>query len=103
MAQDFIIASTGAGDTTLVAAPGSRQFIRVYNYHMTASATVTAALKSGSTVKCTDYLGTGNSPSPADDVNGIFDCAIGEALVLTQTGAGNIGGCGKYSIYGPPQ
>lgn len=99
MAQDFVVNATGTGDTTLVPAPGARQFIRVLNYHLTASATQTATWKSGSTTKCIDYLGTGNAVDVDGGTTGIFDCAPGEALVLTASG-GNVGGSGKYTIMG---
>lgn len=99
MAQDFVVNATGAGDTTLVEAPGPNRFIRVLNYHLTANATATATLKSGSTTKSVEYLNTGNSVQPNDSDTGIFDCAVNEPLVLTVS-AGNVGGSGKYTVEG---
>lgn len=99
MAQDFLVNSTGAGDSTLVASPGPRQFIRVLSYHLTVSATQTATWKSASTTKNIDYLTIGNAVNANGGQTGVFDCAPGEALVLTVSG-GNVGGCGKYTIMG---
>lgn len=98
-AQDILIDLTGTGDTTLIAAPGARQFIRVYNYHLSGSATSIVTWKSAANKKAVDYLFVGNSLNIADPVNGIFDCNNGEALVINNSAA-SVGGCLKYAILG---
>lgn len=102
MSQDFLINATGSGDTTLVAAPGARQFIRVLHYHVTAKSPTVVTMKSGSTTKdiCYATNASGGGIATPEYPTGIFDCGLGEALIINLSTAASVGGAGKYTIKG---
>lgn len=105
MGQDFLINATGSGDATLVAAPGPNLFIRVLHYHLTSDRPVVTLLKSGSTTKDIIYATAasgGGISTPEEGGDGIFDCAVNEALVINLSTTANVGGAGRYTVKGKP-
>lgn len=96
----FVAISTStSGDNTLVAArPGQK--IRVINYAATAAGDVAIKFKSGASTDLTGAMGlsatkalfpSGSGLSPAGFV-GLFETAVGEALVLNLSDAVAVAG-----------
>lgn len=96
--------NTNTDGDTLVAAPGSRQFIRVRNLNITADDQVQITLKSNTTVIWGTYA--------TDDTNSlggivlppgqVIDCAPGEALKIGLSGAVSVRGSLEYLVLGQP-
>lgn len=106
MAQDFLINATGSGDTTLIPAGnlGTRSFIRVLHYHVTADRPVTVQFRSsGGTVKDIVYgtQASGGGIATPEYPTGIFDLPNGEGLVINLSAGANVGGAGKFTVKGP--
>lgn len=102
MPGDVLIDVSSSGDTQLVAAPNSNQFIRVYHYRISAESPTVVTFKSGSTDKDICYatnLSGGGICTP-DYQGGLFDCALGEALIINLSQNANVGGGLKYTIKG---
>lgn len=101
-----LLVDTSTDGATLVAAPNSRQFIRVTGLNLTADGQVTVSLKSNSTTIWKTYAM--NDPSvkggiviPVEQMT--VDCAPGEALVIGLSAAVAVAGSLQYVIHGPPQ
>lgn len=105
---DFLIQASGAGDTTLVAAPGPGKFIRVLHYHLTAGSPTVCRFYSGAsddgTLKDIVYStnASGGGISTPNYQTPLFDCGVNEPLTLNLSDAANVGGAGQYSVYGSP-
>jgi hypothetical protein len=106
---DFLINATGSGDITLIAAPPGRSFIRVHHYHLTSDRPTTVKLYSGpdsstGTLKDGTFATnvSGGGISTPEYSAGIFDCAVGQALVLNNSALSNVLGAGQYSVFTGP-
>lgn len=100
-----LLVDTNTDGATLVAAPGSRQFIRVLSLNLTADGQVEVSLKSDTTVVWKTYAM--DDPATKGGIvlppRQVIDCAPGEALKLGLSGAVGVAGSLEYLILGPPQ
>jgi hypothetical protein len=94
------ISVAAPGDTTIVAAPDANKFIRVHSYSLIAGGTVNVTWKSGSTAKTGPLPLIVNSGSNDTARDGCFDCAPGEALVLSLSAGIQVSGRVEYAIKG---
>ena len=99
---DAVISEVEVGDatSTIIAATAGKA-IRVLGYVLTVSAATTLQWKSGTTAKSgVMTLSTGiSSPGHVDSRS--FQCAVGEALNMTTTGAVTVAGHLTYQIVEP--
>ena len=97
--------NTSTDGDTLVAAPGSMQFIRVYSLNLTAEADVDVTLLSDATAiwyskaMAGATAGAGIVLPPGQ----VIDCSPGEPLKIGLSGAVTVQGSLEYLILGPPQ
>ena len=102
---DYPINLTGSGDTTVVTPSSASQFVRVLHYHLSTDlGGTTVTFKSGSEVKdvCYATQAAGGGIAVPEYQDGVFDCNPGDALVVNNSAAKNVGGAVKYRIMGKP-
>lgn len=103
---NVVIATSGSGDTILVAAPGANKFIRVYGYVLMSAGATTPEFKDGAGNSLSGKIwacGAANggvSASGTVGIGGWFDCAVNTSLVLNNSAAIAVGGHVNYSILG---
>lgn len=100
---DGVIDITGAGTTTLVAAPGIGKAVRLLSYVFTCPASATVTWKSGTTAKSGAMtLANGVSAPTSGPTGRQFQCAANEALVLITGTSGVYGGHYTYQLVEVP-
>jgi hypothetical protein len=97
--------NTSTDGTTLVAAPGSRQFVRVVSLSLTAGGAVDVTLKSNSTVIWYSKAMSGATAGAGIVLpkGQVIDCAPGQALVIGLSASVAVQGSLEYIVLGPPQ
>jgi len=105
MPTSYLNTST-SGDNLLVAAPGSKQIIRLHSFVITSGGAVVTYFKSGSTVISANNYSTnvesGGTAAFQPIGNGSFvDCRPGEALYINLSTTGPLGITYTYSVAGP--
>jgi hypothetical protein len=101
MPDALINLSSGTQEAQLVAAPTSPSFIRIMEYHVSASAATNFQLYSGpNLIDAVIFNGTTPVPFAADgtEVAGVVDCGIGQPLLVSSTVGVQVQGTLKYAI-----
>lgn len=98
---DFLINIVASGTTTLVAAPTSPQIIRVLEYNLLSTGTTTVQIFDGPNLKTIHYLTT-DIPIVLDGAtfDGVFDCSVGNPLLISSSGNVSVGGSLKVAYKG---
>lgn len=101
---DVLINISGGATQTLVATPTSPQFVRILNYHISASAATEFYLFSGPNLIDAIYLNSA-SPVPVDiggfsSADGVVDGGIGQPLYASGSTSANIIGTLRFSLKG---
>lgn len=99
------VAASASGNNTVISAPGSSRFIRVFGYNLTAAAAVTCYWNSTGGVQLSGNLYATNNAGGGIATgfyrDGIFDVPPGEGLRLNLSAGVAVGGEVRYEVLGP--